>query len=125
MDPKKVPPATALPLAEIPDFLAAHATAPTIVEWPVGEKMLRAGYAWPNMRLSFLYAFESEGRAFYLTSEHFIIPADRVRAARLAEFTGVRLAKPGEPGEHLPMMWVRWKPAKVFRLEGDDAVETE
>ncbi|MEO7097076.1 MAG: L,D-transpeptidase [Polyangiales bacterium] len=125
MDPKKVPPATALPLAEIPDFLANHAGAPTIVEWPVGEKVLLAGYAWPNMRLSFLHAFESEGRAFYLTSEHFIIPADRVRAARLADFTGVKLAKPGEPGEHLPMMWVRWKPSKVYRLDGDEPVETE
>jgi hypothetical protein len=125
MDPKKVPPATALPIADIPDFLANHAQAPTIIDWPLGNEVLSAGYAWPNMRLSFLHAFESDGRAFYLTSEHFIIPADRVRAARLAEFSGVKLAKPGEPGEHLPMMWVRWKPAKVYRLEGDDAVETE
>ena len=125
MDPKKVPPATALPLGPIPDFLADHAAAPPIVEWPVGDGVLRAAYAWSNMRLSFLSAFESEGRAFYLTSEHFVIPADRVRAARLTDFTGVKLAKPGEPGEHLPMMWVRWKPAKVYRLEGDDAIETE
>ena len=125
MDPKKVPPATALPLTALPDFLEGHAAAPPIVDWPTSDKVLRAGYAWSNMRLSFLRAFEVEGRAFYLTSEHFIIPADRVRAARLADFSGVALAKPGEPGEHLPMMWVRWKPAKVYRLDGDDAIETE
>jgi hypothetical protein len=77
------------------------------------------------MRLSILSAFEAEGRNFYLTTEHFIVPADRMRAARLADFKGVELAKEGAEGEHLPMVWVRWKPARLHRLENGHAVATE
>lgn len=117
LDPKKVPPASALPLVPLPDFLEGGKLAPRTVDWPLGPSSITAGYAWSNMRLSFLAAFEVEGRPFYFTSEHFLVPADRVRAARLADFHGVQLAKPGEPGEHLPMVWVRWRPAKVYSID--------
>ena len=125
LDPAKVPPRTALPIGELPEFLAEHRLAPPVVPWSIGAQATVAGWAWPSMRLAFTRAFEVDGRPFYLTTEHFIVPADRFRAARLAAFEGLHLVRPGEPGERLPMTWVRWKPARVFRLDAGRAVETE
>lgn len=124
MDPARLPPVTAMPLSKIPSFLEGHVNAPSIVGWAIPKAAVTAGYAWAGMRLSFLAAFESEGRNFYLTSEHFVVPADRVRAARLADFKGIELAKPGEPGEHLPMIWSRWKAPKIWKLESDKLVDS-
>jgi hypothetical protein len=85
---------------------------------------LIAGTAWPTERLSLLSAFEAEGRKWYFTTEHFIVPADRMRPARLFEFHGVELAKTGEPGEHLPLVWVNAKPATLYKLVGEELEET-
>jgi len=120
MDPTKLPPVTAIPLAKIPSFLEGHVNAPSVVGWVIPKGAVSAGYAFSGMRMSFLTAFESEGRNFYLTTENYVVPADRIRAARLCEFKGVELAKPGEAGEHLPMIWSRWKPPKIWKLDTDD-----
>ncbi|MBI2394076.1 MAG: L,D-transpeptidase [Deltaproteobacteria bacterium] len=120
--PDKLPPESALPVGPIPSFLENHAQVPNILPWNVPSGAVRVGEAWRTMRLSLLSAFESEGRTFYLTTEHYIVPADRMRAARLADFQGVHLAGPDEQGEHLPMVWVRWKPARLHLLENGKAV---
>jgi len=125
MDQTKLPPVTAVPLGPIPSFLEDHKQAPNILAYHIPQGATRLGEAWKTMRLSLLSAFDYEGRNFYLTTEHFIIPADRMRAARLADFHGVQLAKEGEAGEHLPMVWVRWKPARLHRFENGHAVATE
>ena len=69
------------------------------------------------MRVSLLTAFDVGGRPFYLTTEQFLVPADRVRAARLCDFHGVELAKPDEDGLHLPFVWVNWKPVPIYRRD--------
>jgi hypothetical protein len=122
-DPK-LPPVSALPIGPMPSFLENGALVPNVLggKLPAGVVIAES---WKTMRLSMLSAFESEGRLFYFTSEHFVVPADRFRAARLADFHGVDLAKEGEPGEHLPMVWVRWKPVKLHKLENGHAVLTE
>jgi lipoprotein-anchoring transpeptidase ErfK/SrfK len=124
MDAAKLPPVTAMPLAKIPSFLESHTNAPSVGGWAIPKSAVSAGYAWSGMRMSFLTAFEFEGRNFYLTTENYVVPADRVRAARLADFKGVELAKPGEAGEHLPMIWSRWRPPKIWKLDGDKLTDT-
>jgi L,D-transpeptidase-like protein len=119
MSPAHRPPPSALPASEPPPFLADHAVGPNFVELHLLPDAVLAGRAWPGMRLSFLSAFEGEGRLWYLTSEGFVVPADRVRAARLCDFHGVELARPGETGEHLPLLWVNWRPAPVWRMSAE------
>jgi len=123
-DPAKLPPASALPLLPMPSFLENRALPPNVVGWGLPKGALTNGYAWNNLRVAVMSAFEVDGRAFYLTTEHLIVPADKMRAAKLAEFAGVELAAPGAEGPHLPMMWVRWKPAKVFEVDGAAVKET-
>jgi hypothetical protein len=94
--------------------------APTVVGYSLGTQVT-AGSAWFNMRLSFLAAFEADGRDWYLTTEHFVVPADRIRAARLADFHGIELAPAGKDGEHLPLAWIRSTDGvKVWKLATDD-----
>jgi hypothetical protein len=122
MDPTKLPPLTAVPVGPIPSFLEDHKQAPNILPGLIPSGAVQISQAWKMMRLSILSAFESEGRTFYLTTEHFIVPADRMRAARLADFKGVEL---GEGAEELPMVWVRWKPPHLHKLENGKAVLTD
>src|SRR5207253_78237 len=124
-DASKLPPVSAMDITPIPSFLENHAQPTSVMPWTIHAKATTAGYAWKNLRLAFVSAFESDGRLFYLTTEHLVVPADRVRAARLAEFKGVQLAKPGENGPHLPMVWVRWRPARVFTLHDNTVTPTE
>jgi len=123
--PEKLPPETALPVGPIPAFLDSHAQAPNILGGTIPSGVVEIAQAWKMMRLSLLSAFESDGRTFYLTTEHFIVPADRMRAARLADFHGVDLAAAGAAGEHLPLVWVRWKPARLHLLENGKAIAKE
>ena len=127
--PEKLWPETALPIGDMPAFLANHAQAPPILPGLAANKSARGGYAMPSVRLAFVSAFESEGRPFYLTTEHLVVPADRIRAAKLSDFHGVELAPPGQSGEHLPMVWVRFPsdkmPAHVYKLEGDTLTKTD
>ena len=117
MSDKKRWPAVAMPLSEMPSFLADHAMSPNLVEQKLVPSALTAGNAWPDMRMSLLTSFDVEGRPFYLTTEQFLVPADRVRPARLCDFHGVELAAADQPGEHLPMAWVNWKPVPIFRRD--------
>jgi L,D-transpeptidase catalytic domain len=127
--PDKLTPEFALPLEEMPEHLRDRAMSPAILPWLVGVKNVKGGYALPNTRLAFLTMFESEGRNFYLTTEHLIVPADRFKAARTSDFRGVELAAATEPGEHLPMVWVRLPsdkfPAPVYALEGGALTKTD
>jgi lipoprotein-anchoring transpeptidase ErfK/SrfK len=120
--PDKLWPETALPIGDMPSFLENHAQAPPLLPGLASNKAARGGYAMPSTRLAFVSAFESEGRPFYLTTEHLVVPADRIRAATLSDFHGVELAPAGQAGEHLPMAWVRFPsdkmPARVYKLEG-------
>jgi lipoprotein-anchoring transpeptidase ErfK/SrfK len=116
MPAEKRPPPTAMPIGPMPDFLQDGAQAPVIVPWLSGKRPLMGGYAIPDTRLAFVAAFDVEGRVFYLTTENLVVPADRFRAARLADFHGVELAKEGEPGEHLPMAWARVA-APIWHIE--------
>jgi hypothetical protein len=108
-------PLMAMEPGPVPSFYANGAQAPRLNnDEKYGADAVAAGHAWPTMRPSLLYAFEHEGRAFYLTSELFAIPADRMRPAKLTDFKGIELA---DGGEHLPMVFVNWKPAPLFKLE--------
>ena len=123
-DPTKLPPASALPVLPMPDFLANGALPPNVVGWALPKSAITNGYAWNNLRLAIMSAFEANGRTYYLTTEHLIVPADKARAARLADFAGVELVAADAQGAHLPMMWVRWKPAKIFAVDGKETTET-
>lgn len=122
MEPSKLPPLTAVPVGPVPPFLEDHKQAPNILPGLIPSGAVQISQAWRMMRLSILSAFESEGRTFYLTGEHFIVPADRMRAAKLADFQGVELK---EGGDELPMIWVRWKPPHLHKLENGRAVLTD
>lgn len=114
--PDKV--ALALPVGPVPPFLEGGAQAPQLYAWAPQGKVLRAGYATMQTRLGLAAAFEVSGRTFYLTSEAYVVAADRLKTHKLSEFQGVELAPPGEEGAHLPVLWVRYgNPAGVWKLE--------
>jgi hypothetical protein len=113
-----------VPLGPVPSFLEDHKQIPNILGGLIPSGATQIAQAWKMMRLSILSAFEAEGRTFYLTTEHFIVPADRFRVAKLAEFQGVQLGD-GEGREQLPMIWVRWKPPHLHKLENGHAVLTD
>ncbi len=117
-------PELAMPVEAIPPFLENHEAVAAILG--ATPKGVRAGYVGHSVRLSFLTAFESEGRPFYLTTEHLIVPADRVKAARLTKFHGVELAG---TGPRLPVVWMRYASdrlvAFVYALDGDGVTKTE
>ena len=122
--PEKLPPLSALPIEPIPPFLDGHAQAPLLLPWAPKGRVLKGSYAIYLTRLAFLSAFESDGREFYLTTEGFIAPANRIKAYRLSDFHGVELAPPGEEGAHLPVVWSRHgNPIALFRADGDKPVQ--
>ena len=106
-----------MPLAEVPSFLRDGGHVPDILGLPYPKGALSVGSSWPGMRLAFVDAFEHEGRAFYYTTEGWIVPADDFRVARVADFHGVELAKDGEPGERLPFVFAHRKAAQLFVLD--------
>ena len=121
LSPQKQWPVMAMETSELPALLADHGQSPAILEksdTKLATGAVVAGRGWPDMRLSLLAAYDVEGRSFYLTSEHFLVPFDRIRPAKLAEFHGVVLAPADAPpevaGEHLPLAWVNWKPAPLY-----------
>jgi hypothetical protein len=122
LPPDKLPqwPELAMPALPMPDFLEGHAQVPIILPWVPTAKTLKASYALYQTRLGFLTAFEAEGRTFYLTTEMMLVPADRIHANRLADFHGVELAAPSADGVHLPLAWVRWGTAPLYRIDGAD-----
>lgn len=69
--------------------------------------------------LSYTKVFESQGRPFVLSTDHTIVPADRVRPFRPSSFQGTELA----PGAvELPIAWMRVSAKKKF-LQRNDTFE--
>ncbi len=58
--------------------------------------------------LAFTHAFESGGRVWLLTTEHAIVPADRVRPFRVSAFHGTPLGA----DVRLPLAWARHDPVE-------------
>ncbi len=66
--------------------------------------------------LSYTKVFESQGRPFLLSTDHTIVPADRVRPFRPSSFKGTELA----PGAiELPIAWMRVSAKKKFFQRND------
>jgi lipoprotein-anchoring transpeptidase ErfK/SrfK len=121
-------PETALPLGPMPSFLEGHARVPATMPGYEVSRATRVGFADSGVRLAFSAAFESEGRAFYLTSESVVVPADRVKAASPSDFHGIELG--GTSGEKLPIVWARYSSdtkivASVYKLTSDGATKTD
>jgi hypothetical protein len=123
LHPDQRSPKLALPLEPIPASLTGHAKIPLL------NSPTRLPYIGGNVRIAFVSAFESLGRSYYLTTEHLVVPAERIKAARLTSFRGVDLSTDGSKGPRLPMVWMRLPPlaatAHVYVLEGDAVTETE
>ena len=114
-DKKRYPELVFATPSPIPTLLADHALSPAITDMRLASGALVAGRGWPDWRMSFLTSFDVEGRVFYLTHEHFLVPFDRVRAAKPPyDFQGVEIAPPDQPGEHLPLVWINWHPAPLY-----------
>ncbi len=62
--------------------------------------------------LSFTRSFEAEGRTWLLSTDHTLVPADRVRPFRQSEFHGVALDR--EAGPRLPIAWFRQRERPRF-----------
>jgi lipoprotein-anchoring transpeptidase ErfK/SrfK len=125
-------PEMALPITPMPSFLEGHARVPATMPGYQVSHATRVGFADAGVRLAFSTAFESDGRAFYLTSENVVVPADRVKAASPSDFHGVDLvgAKGGANGEKLPIVWARYSPdtkivANIYKLTSDGAMKTD
>lgn len=67
--------------------------------------------------LSFTASFEANGRTFLLSTDHTLVPADRVRIFRPSSFAGVRLGSDVQ----LPIAWMRKteKPKYILGDSGD------
>jgi hypothetical protein len=101
--------------SEMPAELASHALSPAITDIKLASGAIVGGRGWPDWRMSFLTSFDVDGRVFYLTHEHFLVPFDRVRPAKPPyEFEGVELAAPDAPGVHLPIVWVNWHDVPLY-----------
>lgn len=98
---------------EIPSFLreggSAKAGAYDLVEQriPLGSM------------LSYTAAFEAEGRTWLLSTDHTIVPADRVRPFEPSTFRGVDLH---ESDTKLPIAWMRVTAKPQYRI-AEDAFE--
>ncbi len=69
--------------------------------------------------LSFTRVFSAGGRAFLLSTDHTLVPADRVRLFRASTFHGVRLGGDVE----LPLAWLRRVDRPQYRLLPSGALE--
>lgn len=121
------PPEFAIEPTAMPAFLEGGVAVPALLAGLDKRVGLRAGFADGTRRLALLTAFKSGDRAFYLTSEHLIVPADRVAPARPSLFGGTQIAPSDKDGAHLPLAWVRFQKvaAVVFSYDGEVATKTE
>lgn len=71
--------------------------------------------------LAFTRAFEAEGRTWLLSSDHTLVPADRVRPFRPSQFRGADLKK-GEA--KLPLAFMRVKERPKHAKDGEDVRQT-
>ncbi len=121
LPPEKRPPELALPVGQVPAFLQKRELSPILLAGFEKARGVRGGFADGTRKLALVHAFESEGRTFYVTSEHFIVPADRLTPARPSAFAGTLIAELEKPGVHLPVVWVRLSktPAVVYELSDE------
>lgn len=73
----------------------------------------------PRSMLAFTRAFAAEGRTFLLSSDHTIVPADRVRLFKPSSFHGTTLG--GDV--RLPISWVRAKARPQYRRAAEGGFE--
>ncbi len=114
-----------LPSEAPPEPLASGGQIHNLAGEKLSSRALTGGRVWPGMRLSFLTAFAHDDRGYFITTEHLVVPIERMRIAKLAAFAGVELTREGEAADHLPLIWPAWKPAHVFRLGERGAVSTD
>jgi hypothetical protein len=93
----------------VPDFLANGGSAKES-PYDLVERTLPHG-----SMLSYTRAFQAEGRTWLLSSDHTIVPADRVWPFRPSAFHGVDLAA-GEAT--LPLAWIRERARPAFFEQG-------
>src|SRR5262249_12704582 len=101
------------PVDPIPPFLAGGGAA---AEGRIGlvKDTLPAGSI-----LSFTRAFAAEGRAFLLSADQTLVPADRVRVFGPSRFHGVRLGE----DVALPLAWMRGAARPMFHRRPSGAFE--
>jgi hypothetical protein len=98
---------------ELPPFLAAGGLA---AEGRIGleRQVIPLG-----SMLSFTRAFTAGGRAWLLSTDQTVVPADRVRAYRPSGFQGVHLGA----DTPLPLAWIRGKARSRFHRNAAGALE--
>jgi hypothetical protein len=99
-----------------PEPLGSGGALENLAGIKLSKHALVAARSWPGMRVSFLGAFAHEERAYFITTEHLIVPVDRMRIAKLAEFHGIELTEADKDGVHLPVVWPAWKPARLWQM---------
>jgi hypothetical protein len=83
---------------EVPPFLV-RGGSPKEAPYDLVEQTIPLG-----AMLSFTATFEAEGRTFLLSTDHTVVPADRVRPFRPSQFRGTEL---GSGAAKLPLAWMR------------------
>lgn len=97
------------PSGPMPDFLAGGGS-PREAPYNLVEQTIPLG-----SMLAYTRAFTAEGRTWLMSTDHTIVPADRVRPFRPSAFKGVDLAR-GEA--RLPLAWMRSRPRPKWKQEG-------
>jgi hypothetical protein len=93
--------------------------APELVE--VGPFIREArAFVAPGSTIAYSRAFDSGDRAFVLTSDHAVVPRDRLRPYPRSSFHGVELGD----DVALPIAFARKKARPTYRREGDSMIAT-
>jgi hypothetical protein len=95
---------------EIPHFLLDGGSASRAKPLGLVRRQIPLG-----SMLSYVYAIEHEGRAFLVSADGTVVPADRVRPFRESTFHGVELGRDG----NLPLAWIRSQPRPKYRRNPD------
>lgn len=97
------------------DLGPAGVSSPLLLEVGAGVRESRA-YVAPGSTIAYTRAFDAGDRAWLLTSDHALVPRDRVRRYPRSEFHGVELGH----GLSLPIAFVRKQPRPKYRREGGE-----
>src|SRR5262249_47319019 len=91
--------------------------APELIEVGAGVREARP-YVAPTSTIAFSRAFDANGRAWLLTSDHALVPKDRVHVYPRSEFRGVSLGD----GLSLPIAFFRKQPRPKYRRDEGGAM---
>ncbi len=97
-------------VGEAPSMFASGAQAPRMHGFDTG--LVRKRIPEASM-MSFVTAFEANGRTWLVTPELTLVPSDRVRPFRVTSFHGVAIGKDAE----LPFAWTRHDAKAKFRRD--------